>query len=110
MSFWLWGALFAFLGGAAVGFCNFLLSRLVLRTKTAWFSFISVARQILQVGYLVVLFFAAPHTPWSQLTLLVGGALGITGSMFFFTGRLVKLNDAQKKQQTPPGEGGTEEE
>lgn len=110
MSFWLWGALLAFLGGVAVGLCNYLLSLFVLRKKAEWFSFISVARQLLQVGYLVALFFAAPLTPWSQPVLLLGGALGITGSMFFFTGRLVKLNDAQKKQQTPPDQGGTKEE
>lgn len=110
MSFWLWGAVFAFLGGAAVGFVNYLLSRLVLCKKTEWFSFISVARQLLQVGYLVILFFIAPHTPWEQLPLLVGGALGITLTMFFFTARLMKLNDSRRTRQTPPHDDGKEEE
>lgn len=110
VSFWLWGAAFAFLGGVGVGTVNFLLSRQVLCKKAEWFSFISIARQILQVGYLVLLFFVAPYTPWGQLPLLAGGVLGLTGAMFFFTWRLMKLNDSRRQVPAPPHEDGREEE
>ena len=53
-----------------------------------------VVRQAVQVVYLVILFLFGRHTPWDAIWLLVGGALGVTLPMFWFTYRLVKLNNS----------------
>ena len=98
MSFWLWGALLAFCGGALISFFNYLLSRAVLQYKATFYTAFSVVRQIFQIGYLVVLYFVASYTPWDALILLVGGVLGITLPMFFFTWRLLRLSDSQSKK------------
>lgn len=96
MSFWLWGASLAFLGGVLIGWLNYLLSGTALKKKPETFSFTFIGRQVLQVGYLVLLYFVAPHTPWSMLTLLLGGALGMTVSLIFFTSRLTGKLKAKK--------------
>ncbi len=40
---------------------------------------------VLGIGYLALLYFAAPHTPWDSIWLLAGGAAGLTLPLFFFT-------------------------
>ncbi len=113
MSFWLWGASLAFLGGALIGWINYLLSDAALKKKPGMFSFTFIGRQTLQVGYLVLLYFLAPHTPWSMLTLLLGGALGMTVSLIFFTSRLTKKlkseNSAVSKKEPGSESSGKEE-
>lgn len=56
-----------------------------------------IFRQIIQIGYLVLIFMLGGYTPWDPLWLLTGGVLGITVPMFYFTFKLVKLNDKKKE-------------
>lgn len=95
MSHWFFGFFFALLGGGAVATVNFLFSRAVLLKKPAVYASFTVVRQLLQIGYLVLLWFLAPKTPWQVTPLLVGGVLGVTGPMFFFTARLSRLAAAR---------------
>ena len=55
-----------------------------------------IARQAIQIGYLILIFVLGGYTPWESTWLLVGGVLGITLPMFFFTARLVKFNDKKE--------------
>lgn len=86
------GAVIAFVLGAAISFLNYKLSGYFLKTKPEKFSSVSFIRQAVQVLYIVLLFFAAKYTPWDRTYLLIGGALGITLPMFFFTFRLLGEN------------------
>ena len=61
-------------------------------------------RQLVQIAYLVILFLFGRHTPWNPIWLLVGGAVGITLPMFYFTYRLVKFNDSLRgKEESSDG-------
>ncbi len=84
------GAALAFLGGAALSYVNYLLSRTVLRKKPDFVSATAVFRQIFNVAYLAALYFFAPSTPWGLVPLLLGAAFGITLPMFYFTFLLLK--------------------
>lgn len=50
---------------------------------------------VLGIGYLAVLYFAAPYTPWDMLWLLAGGALGLTLPLFLFTFLLLRQVNGQ---------------
>ena len=98
MSFWLWGSLLAFAGGVGISCVNYAVSRLILQKKPAQYSYCTILRQALNVGYFVLLYLLAPHTPWDAVYRLVGGALGVTLPMIFFTGKLLKLSDSLNRQ------------
>ena len=88
------GALVAFLLGAVIAWLNYLFSRYVLERHPSRYSWTTMVRQIVQVAYLIVLFFLGVYTPWDRLWILVGGCLGITIPMTYFTYRLVRFNDS----------------
>ncbi len=85
------GAALCFVVGAVISFLNYKLSEHILKKDISKYSMISVLRQVIQVGYLLILFFAAEYTPWDRTYCLVGGALGITLPMFYFTYKLLKI-------------------
>lgn len=99
MSFWLWGFLTAFLGGVLVAVINFALSCLVVCKKPEIFPLFTLVRQVLNVGYLVLVWFVTPHTPWSLTPLLVGAVLGITAPMLVFTPRLAALSHREQSSK-----------
>lgn len=92
------GAALAFILGLGICFGNYKLSDFFLKKQPDKFSYVSVIRQAVQVVYIVVLFFAAKHTPWDRTYLLIGGALGVTLPMIYFTTRLLKTNNSVKTQ------------
>ena len=112
MSFWLWGSLLGFAGGLGISYANYIISKAVLRRSPSKYASSTVLRQLLNIGYLVLLYFVAPYTLWKGIYLLIGGALGITLPMFFYTARLIKLSGELNRQKLPdgtPGEDGEAE-
>ena len=100
----LFGAALAFAVGAAVAALNYAFSRYLLTTRPSLYVGTQAVRQAVQVAYLVILLLFGKHTPWDTVWLLAGGALGITLPMFYFTYRLVKLNDSlHRKEESPDG-------
>jgi len=91
------GAVLAFIVGGAVAYINYAVSKYLLKKNPDMYSGGQIIRQIIQVGYLVLLFTLGGYTPWDRMWLLVGGGLGITIPMFYFTYKLVKLNDKKKE-------------
>lgn len=91
------GAILAFVGGAAIAWLCYMLSKYMLKKKPSHFSSMQIVRQLLQIAYLVILFTLGGYTPWEPIWLLVGGCVGITVPMFYFTFRLVKINDSMKR-------------
>lgn len=92
------GVVFGVLTGAFVSALNYLVSRTVLRKKPKLYTLTPVARQVINVGYLIALYFLSPSLPWGRTLLLFSGVTGITVSMIFFTFRLVK-----EAKSAPPG-------
>lgn len=93
------GALVAFLIGCGISAVNYAISKYILKKHTSKYPYLQFIRLPLQIGYLVVLYFCSGFTQWSVDWLLIGGALGITVPMFFFTYRLVKINDAKDRKE-----------
>ena len=79
--------------GILVAFANYLISKRVLLKAPEKYSMITVVRQVLQVGYLVLVYFAGSFfTDADPVYLLVGAVLGMTLPMLLFTKKLLEVN------------------
>ena len=89
----------AFAGGALVSWVNFLLLRFLLNKKgESGVSLVSPIRTVLSVAYLLVLYLVGKRTGLNSTVLLIGGALGLTVLLTFFTFRLTKGMNSQRKE------------
>ncbi len=93
------GALLGFGAGVGVAAISFAISRYTLLHHPQRYVASDVLRRLVQVAFLVALFFLGNYTPWDRLWLLIGGGLGITVPMIWFTYRLVKLNDSLARKE-----------
>ena len=96
------GAGVAFAIGVAIAFANYFFSKFMIKKHSNMYASTHILRQFLQVGYLVIILCFGDMTPWNKIWLLVGGCLGITLPMFWFTYRLVKINDSSDKKEDKP--------
>ncbi|MBR3145432.1 MAG: hypothetical protein IKF53_06035 [Clostridia bacterium] len=79
------------LGGVVISFINYQVLKSALKgasDKRAFY--ISPLRSILAAAYLFTLYFFAEKTNVSAAGLLIGGAIGLTFSLFVFTRLLLK--------------------
>lgn len=104
MNHWLFGALLAFFLGIGISFLNYRISVYMLNKNPALIQASTLTRQVLHIGYLVAIYFLAPYTPWDRISMLVAAVIGVTGSLFVFTGLLVRRMD-QKKRAAKDTEG-----
>ncbi len=102
------GAFICALAGFFVAYGNYLLSRKILETHPEKFAVATVARQILQVGYLIAVYFVGSGLPVSLAFLLTGAVVGMTVPMLFFTKKLVAFNEglASKEKSGEEDENG----
>lgn len=84
------GAVIAFAAGVGIAAINYAISRYFIKNHPSKFVVMQTVRQLIQVLYLVLVFFVGTKTPCDVTYLLIGGALGITLPMAYFTFRLVK--------------------
>lgn len=98
----IFGAALAFGIGVLIAVMSYFYSRHVLMKCPEQYAILQIVKQFLQIAYMVALFSLGKYTPWDRIWLLVGGTLGITLPMFWFTYKLVKLNDSlnRKEEQT----------
>ena len=89
------GAVVTAAAGLVVAFANYLISKKVLLKAPQKYSLITVARQVLQVGFLAIVYFVGTKTDFADPTyLLVGAVLGMTLPMLYFTKQLLKVNES----------------
>lgn len=93
------GAFLAFLAGAAIASAGYAVSRYVLKKHETKYLMVQMVKQPVQIAFLVLLYLLGGHTSWDRIWLLAGGCLGITLPMFWFTYRLVKLNDSLHRKE-----------
>ena len=103
-------AALAFLGGAAVSGLNAFISARLLKKRPNAFASFSPLRQVLSVGYLVIVFFGSRALGWDITAPLIGAALGLTGVSMLSAVLLARYNDtitksaqADKKGDDPNG-------
>lgn len=98
------GAALAFATGAAIAALNYAVSRYLLTKRPSMYAGMQIIWQPVQIAYLGALVLLGGYTPWNWLWLLAGGCLGITLPKFWFTYRLVKLNDSlHEKEESSDG-------
>ena len=102
------GGLLAFLGGAAVALLNFGLNLRTLKRRPAALPYLSVVRQLLNVGCLAAAFFLADVLPWGRVPLLVGAAVGLTIPAILLSMRLAKINDSLRADADTSSEKGAD--
>ncbi len=90
--------------GILIAYLNYLLSAYMLKKHPQSYPSSMAVRQIVQVLYFVAVFFIGEKTSADVMYLLVGATVGITVPMFYFTSKLVKLNDALNKERKRDGE------
>ncbi len=95
----MFGAALAFCIGAAVAAVNYGVSRYVLKKHASKYAAAQMLRQMVQILFLLGLYVLGGYTPWDRIWLLAGGCLGITLPMFWFTYRLVRLNDSLHRKE-----------
>lgn len=89
------GAAVTAAAGLVVALANYLISKKVLLKAPQKYSLITVARQILQVGFLALVYFVGTKTDFDDPTyLLVGAVLGMTLPMLYFTKKLLQVNES----------------
>lgn len=79
--------------GVGVAFINYLISKAILTKSPDKYSMTTVIRQIIQIGFLVIVYFASEKTAYDPMYLLIGAVLGITLPMFLFTKKLLSFNE-----------------
>ena len=95
------GAAVAAGAGFLIAFINYIFSKKMLLKSPDKFSSSFIFRQILQVAYLVAVYFIGTKTQVADLAyLLVGAVAGMTVPMFFFTKKLMSINDTLKTKKT----------
>ncbi len=92
------GALVCALIGFAVAFLNYFVSKKVLETRAEKFASVTFLRQGIQIAYLIGVYFIGTKFGFDIIYLLVGAVLGMTVPMFFFTKKLVSLNESKIKK------------
>ena len=78
--------------GFAVAFLNYIISKKVLIKAADKYAFTTVVRQVIQVLYLVAVYFFFADKA-TVMYALIGAAVGMTLPMFYFTKKLVGFND-----------------
>lgn len=95
------GAVIAAAVGLLIAVANYIFSKKVLLKAPEKYSGTFVIRQILQVTYLVLVYFVGSKTQIADpMYLLAGAAAGMTVPMFFFTKKLLSINNAVKTKKT----------
>lgn len=90
------GLLAAFLVGLAISYANYRLTAKAAQNPSEKFAAVSLLRQFFNIGYLALVFFLAPYTPWDRVWMLIGAVLGVTLPMFVFTFLLLRQLKRQK--------------
>ena len=99
------GAAVAVLCGFLVALVNYILSKTILAKAPEKFSFVTVVRQVIQIGFLVAVYFIGEKIPDVNIMyLLVGAVVGMTAPMVIFTRKLISLNQTINKKE-PEKEG-----
>ena len=94
------GAVFVAIIGMLIAFINYLISKKVLIKAPEKFSLITVIRQALQVGFLAAAYFVGTKIKdVNPAYLMVGAVLGMTLPMFYFTKKLLAVNELTSKEK-----------
>ncbi len=87
----------AFAGGTLLAYLQYLLSRYVLLHNESRYPLVAAVRIITGIAYLAAMFFLGRRLG-NIYFMLIGGAVGTTVPMAFFTVRLTKLTAREHRE------------
>lgn len=91
--------------GVLIAFINYLISKNVLIKAPQRYSLITVGRQVLQIGFLALVYLTGAKTEFADPAyLLVGAVLGMTLPMLYFTKKLLRINETIEKKKEEKGD------
>ncbi len=90
------GAIITFIYGFVIAILNYLLSRAILKKQPNKYAVSTIIRQLSQIIYLVAVYFVSTVVPCDTIYMLVGAVIGVTLPMFYFTHKLLQLNQTIK--------------
>ena len=94
------GAVIAAAAGLLVCVANYTISKKILAKSPSQYSFTILIHQILHVGFLAAVYLIAAAIEAIDVAYpLVGAVLGTTVPMFFFTKKLLALNNTIKTEK-----------
>ena len=93
------GALLTFVLGVAVAFLNYTVARYILQKRPDLYGSSAVLRQLIQVAYLVAVYFVGSHISVNLWYLLIGAVLGVTLPLFYFTKKLLALSASLRDEE-----------
>ncbi len=100
------GAAVAFAIGLLLAYLGYRICAYTIKKRPEFYTFASIFRQTLQILYFVAVYFLGEKSGADVVYLLVGAAVGITLPMFYFTSKLVKLNDdLSRERKESEGDG-----
>ncbi len=85
--------------GVGLAFVNDLIARFFMKKGTNGISASFLLRQLICVAYLVILYVIGQKTAYNPFMLLIGGALGVTLPLLYFTPRLLKTAAEYNKKE-----------
>ncbi len=107
------GAIAAFVLGVAVSFANYLISRTALRKRSKLFSSVASLRMVINLIFLILLYFASSPLGFDATYCLIGGGLGLTLSLFLFTSLLLRqgrsITDTDERDSGEEKKEGTDD-
>ena len=99
------GAVVVGIIGLFIAFVNYIISKNVLIKSAEKYSLVTVVRQIVQVGFLAIVYFAGSKVQTlNPVYLLVGAAIGMTLPMMYFTKKLLSINETLTARITEKGD------
>jgi ABC-type maltose transport system permease subunit len=94
------GVVVAIIVGFLIALINYFLSKMVLLKAPEKYSLVTVVRQVLQICFLVIVYFIGDKIQEvNTIALLVGAVLGMTLPMICFTKKLLSLNQNLNKKE-----------
>ncbi len=94
------GAIVAAIAGFLIAFINYTFSKKVIMKAPDKFLFTTMARQVLQVLFLVFVYFIGTKAEIANVMyLLVGAVLGMTIPMIYFTKKLLTFNKSTRTKK-----------
>ena len=94
------GALIVAFSGLIIAFINYRISLYILTKMPNKYSFATIIRQVIQITFIVGVYFIGEALELNIIYLLIAAALGTTMPMFLFTKKLLKFNSKSNKKQT----------
>ena len=93
------GIIVCFGAGFVIALVNYFLSRYILLKCPQRYASAAVMRQLLQIVFLVAVYFACEALFLNVWYPLIAAVLGMTVPMVYFTKKLLTLNESLKNQK-----------